>query len=391
MVMCGMCSAKPCCRSDTSKKPDWTITVSWPSAPDEKDCTWDSSPAGQLIYTRENRAIIAVHIGCFRTTLSQFDRERYLAAHTIDILFAIDTGTGKIVKQTLFKDVSEKRERGMEVQILPVAKNKVLLRSDFALKLLTDDLEEICERSLIVEQEEWEHWKAVASADGSTLMLRRWGVGETNRDLSEDHWMSTDTLQDLLVDDPKPYRSMFFTIDHAGVYFDIKGAERMYGKVDDPVAFRAKGQTRYRLLCADCTGNARAVSNNGLLFLDHGPHADFMLIRNGDVHYRGHYGAQMDNIYAVTAAANSNRVAFEFGHGGAGLFALVGADRGEIIVFDADKMKPALSIKEKLYPGKEGPLESWPSPTIALSPDGTQLLILYGRVLKAFGVPGMRQ
>jgi hypothetical protein len=60
---------------------------------------------------------------------------------------------------------------------------------------------------------------------------------------------------------------------------------------------------------------------------------------------------------------------------------------GSVIVFDADKLKAALSVKEKLYSYKEGPLESWPSGTIALSPDGTQLLMLYGQVLKAFRVP----
>ena len=350
----------------------------------QKDCAWEKPQSGEVVFTRAERAVLAIHDGCFRIALSQFDPERYLAAHTVDALYAIDTRTGNIIKKLILNDVSEKRERNLEMQLVALTDHRVLLRSDFALKLLTDDFDERSSRNLIVEQEQWEHWKAVASADGSTVMLRRWGVGETNRGLSEDHWISTETLQDLLVDDPKPYRSMLFTIDHEGVYFNIKGAVGMYGETNDPVAFRAKGQARYRALCAGCTGIAWAVSNNGLLFLDPGPH-DFMLVRNGDVCYRRQYGSRTDNIYAAAVAANSNRFAFDFSHGRAGWFAR-SSDIGGIIVFDADEMKTVLFVKEKVYPEKEGPLETWLAPTIALSPDGTQVLVLNGQVLKSFRV-----
>jgi hypothetical protein len=268
-----MGAAKQRCESSTNKKPDWETTLTWPDPPPQKGCTWEKpqyGEPGQLVFIRAERAVIAYHLGCFRYELSLFDPDRFLATHTVDLLYAIDTRTGNIIKKVILSDVSEKRERNLKVQVVALADHKLLLRSEFALKLLTDDFDEISSRNLIVEQEPWEHWTAVASADGSNLMLRRWGYGETNRDLSEDHWISTDTLQDLLVDDPKSYSSMFFTIDRVGVYFDIKGIEGKYGKHDDPVVFRAKGQARYHVLCADCTGIPEAVSTNGLLFLQNG-------------------------------------------------------------------------------------------------------------------------
>src|SRR5579872_5734187 len=176
-----------CCRSDTNRKPEWETTFTWPDPPSEKDCTWEKPQAGELVFTRDERAVVAIHIGCFRIALSQGDPERYLAAHTVDALYAIDVRSGNVIKKLILSDVSEKRERNLEMQVVALANHKVLLRSDFALRLFTDDFDEISRRSLIVEQQQWEHWKAAASADGRTLVLRRWGVGDTNRGLSEDH------------------------------------------------------------------------------------------------------------------------------------------------------------------------------------------------------------
>lgn len=384
MLLCVASGTEPCCQSHADQKPEWTTAVSWPALPSVEGCRWYFPATTQVIFTSLERAIVAAHATCFRDGRASWDPE--IKAHSADLLVLINARKGDILNQIVLRDASDRHDRSLEMQLVALSGGKFLLRSDFSLRLFDQDLKELRTRILSCTEEQWEHWSAKASTNGGAVLLRHWGYGENNKSLSEDYWISRETLDDLLVDYTQPYGSTTFVVDDDNVYFTPKPEHGSWG-ANPPVAIRKKGQTRYYLLCKSCSGNAEVASDVGLVFINHQAHANFLLAdRSGDIAFQGLYGKPIDSIYSATVAMNSNRFAFLFGHGSTGLLSKDSENDG-IIVFDADEMKPLLYIKQKLYPRRQGSWESWTPSQLALAPDGRQLLVLNDEVLKAFNVP----
>ena len=153
---------------------------------------------------------------------------------------------------------------------------------------------------------------------------------------------------------------------------------------------RERGEPIGKPLCDVCNGIPRQAMPNGLLFLGkERPNISFWLVKpSGEIAYRGTFGKAIDNIIDITFSSASDRLAFTFGHLENHLLNHAGMDH--TVVFDMKEMKESFHLKIKTYPEKEGAVESWIGPRVALSPDGGQLIVLEGARLKLFNIGGQQ-
>lgn len=381
-------NSEVCCKFKANKPPMWTSIVS-PELKPETSCRWQFGGDGEVTFSGEDRLIVGLHFFCPPEVIPQ---RGYRPLHTLDSLVAVDAQTGKTLKEISWKDVSIDRERGDVIQLFAVNNNQVLVRAGSALKLCTPNLEEIRNRYLPFSNEAGDQlWSVNLSPSAKVGVLKHSGIGNDGLSLSEDHWFSTETLADIAVETGWQYASSIAVTDNEVYYTPykkwqpVKTREQILAQVNSSpvVHVRTRNGQSAHPLCPDCSGLPMQVMVNGLLFLGKGRKASFWLVDpQGKVVFSGHYGGPVDSARDVRAASQGNRFGFAFGHLGTSFFRTTADDA--VVVFDLAKMKPALKMKVTGYSEKNGPVESWVGPRIALSPDGTQLVVMEGGMLQSF-------
>jgi hypothetical protein len=123
---------------------------------------------------------------------------------------------------------------------------------------------------------------------------------------------------------------------------------------------------------------------NGLLFL-RGLNEYWVSDSKGTILYRKKgVGGRADTIGGVSGAITSNRAAYLFGHLGRGL-----EEMAVVLDVDAKKEIWRYELHQEAIRTEVGGFvrESFPSPHLALSPDGKKLAIISGTVLSIFDIP----
>jgi hypothetical protein len=357
-----------CCDFSSNKKPLWQMVLDLPSAGSGDDCSW-TYPAADIAYMDAQRIVAGFYMQCFHF------KPHVPRIEMLDLLFQIDAASGKVLNRLELKSPPGPPNRiGGDFQILLMHDGRFLVRAGGVLKLLSPEFKEIRSRTLIEDNpSDWDYWLIRIAPGGRTGFFKR---GKQSGS-SEDHWFSTETLEDELVETAPREEDRLSSpvVTDTNVYFHIHGPKGLY--------VRERGQKTSRPLCPECTGVPIRFVSDGLLFLATSPRASFLLLRpQGNVAFQASYGTGVDYIFDITTASASPRFAFPFGHLQRGLFSWGSPE--SVVVFDAQVMKSVFQLKLKLQAVRMYGGEGWLKETIALSPDGKRLAVGSRAVLKVF-------
>jgi hypothetical protein len=139
-----------------------------------------------------------------------------------------------------------------------------------------------------------------------------------------------------------------------------------------------------RPLCAECFGGVEASFGNGLVFL-RGLNEYSVRDSKGTMLYsKKGIGGRADTIGRVRGAITRNRVAYHFGHLGRGL-----EETAVVLDVDAKKEIWRYSLHQSAVRTEVDGFvkESFPSLTLAMSPDGKKLAIVSGTTISVFEIP----
>lgn len=366
-----------CCDFSVNKKPLWNTVLDLPAERSEDACDWSYGYRyGTIAYTDPQRIVAGFHLECFHRSGFIPDPLR-----TLDMTLQIDAQTGQVLNRMEWEDVSRKRNWAGDIAVLPTHDGRFLVKVGPFLKLFSPEFKELHSRILIKESEwRWrDYWVVHVDSGGHTGFFKRWNQWSP----PEDHWFSTDTLDDELAEPAPPVEDWDSVSTASSVYF--------YPLPNDPerskLAYvRERGQRKAHPLCSECDGLPKAILPDGMIYLATGPKASFMLVSpQGEIIHRASYGTALDNAFHVVTASAAPRFAFSFGHLQARFFSWKSPET--VAVFDTTNMRDVLQLKINQQPEHIPGGESWSQELLALSPDGTRLAVLSRAVLKVFQVP----
>jgi len=201
--------------------------------------------------------------------------------------------------------------------------------------------------------------------------------GTVGRNLGDAHWISVDTLEDQSSISVPRWQG-----DGAALVGDSVISNELGAKHRPPQV--QINDEEPRPLCAECFGGVQGSFGNGLLFL-RGLNEYWVSDSQGTILYRKKgVGGRADTIGGISGAITTNRVAYHFGHLGRGL-----EETAVVLDVDAKKEIWRYELHQEAVRTEVGGFvrESFPSPTVALSPDGKKLAIVSGTVLSVFDIP----
>src|SRR5579859_664281 len=365
-----------CCELSSSAKPIWRVALE-PPVHAEGKCEWYSPDAyGTIVYTDSETIVAGLHFRfCPQTT-----KESLGLRHVIDTILKIDSQTGKVLEKREWQDLSTEEQNWQgEIDVIPTRDGRFLVKVGRFLKLFSSDFKELKSRELVENANGMvrENWTVQVSPDGKTGLFKRWNHGP-----AIDHWFSTDTLDDEAVETiPSEGRKSINSA--SSVYFT---PPRGGGLGDSLAHVRLRGQQESHPLCPGCYGLPEGLLSDGTIFLATSPKASCALVsEQGEMTHRESLGEPMDSAWHVVSASAARRFAFTFGHIQKRFMSW--SIRMNLFVFDYHHMKDVLQLKfnQQIKNGIVAPAGA--SPTPALSPDGTRVAVLAGRVLKLFRVP----
>jgi hypothetical protein len=348
-----------------------TIPIEFPSF--DSTCQWVPDYPGKLIFTSDY-IVAGIHADCWGDSQGSIHS---VSKHTLNVLILVNPQTGATMKRVSWSDVPVHQSDRGPLRILNLAGGRLLVQLGSLLKLLSAELEEIGQRDLGAISST-DTWIANAGAAGDAVVLLHYNASDETS--CEFRWISLETLADTLVQSVPPCLP-WFAIGDKTIYFSplrslSNGAAAWDARASQESASALeRGSAKEQILCSAC-GIPKAVVS-GDVFLTLNPWAAFSIVSpQGDVKYRGKYGTANDSINAVAVAKGSNLFAFGFGHLGNGWMRSRAVYRA--VVVDAKSMRSVLELETNGYSEKNGKVESWSSPALALSPDGSRLATLEG-------------
>ena len=363
-----------CCEFSPSTKPISEIVISLPS--DLQKCEFLAPGAyGAVAFTGPNIIVAGFHVVTCQRPGKMYGADR----HTLDVVVQIDASTGKELKRIEWKNLYDEENMAGDIDVVPTYDGRFLVRVGPFLKLISADFKELQSRRLVNELVGFrDQWLVRVAPGGKTGLFRRW-----NHDgMSEDHWFSTNTLEDELVEKTSNGERRDIVTSESSVYFTPLPNG---GPDDHLVLVRTRGEMESHPLCSDCAGIAEGLAINNTVFVATSPKASFSLVTAaGQIIHRESFGDGIDHADHVVASSAALRFAFTFGHLHKNLVSWKSPTT--VIVYDIKLMKVVLKVKfnEQLQ-NISGPYGGLPM--LGLSPDGSRVAILAGRVLKVFSVP----
>jgi hypothetical protein len=223
-------------------------------------------------------------------------------------------------------------------------------------------------------------WTVLTDPRSKKALLVRFPFvpGTTGRKFGDAHWISTDTLEDQSSMSIPRWEGTSAAVVGDSVIFGELGVERQ------PALIQINDKEP-RPLCADCFGRVDGTFGNGLVFWDR-PNEYLVRDTSGTILFRKTgVGGRADTIGGASGARTSNRVAFQFGHLGRRVL------EETVVVLDVDAQKEIwrYKLRQEAVRTEIGGFvrESFPSPRLALSPDGKKLAILSGTEISLFEIP----
>jgi hypothetical protein len=243
---------------------------------------------------------------------------------------------------------------------------------------LSSELETLATRTLPLNPTERngytyvDSWAILADKAGPSTLLIRFGSDRA----VENHWISRETLKDES-STPAPrysYPSAFLVANQ--VLFN-ETYDYLNDHTEHPVLLQQRGSEAHPL-CSSCIGAVSASFGNNLILLSTKPSASYAVVDlRGNVLHRATHGKPAEFINRSSGAADTNRVAFLYGHLPTIYFN----------VFDADLKKEVWEYKLDVQPEKVGSFGvTFTTPRLALSPDGRKLAVLANSVLSIFSI-----
>ena len=372
---------RSCCPFETDRSPSWSSNIVLPFPEGDPSCEWQADLHGKLVYPSADRIIVSFHFDCFA--------QNGLVKHTVDRLIVIDAHTGESLKSANWSDISF----GNSDENVLVATNDrtVLLAVGAVVKLCSVDLEELHSRHYPIGNAN-ETWHIDVSPSGKIALLHPHPATEL-------HWIDTSNLQDVQVEQG-PKNAGPIAISDNEMYYHPRGQQpglnssapnSSASRSSFPIYVKQRGQQTSQPLCDSCVGVADQVMPNGWLFLSTGLRTFWLVDRSGKVMYKGAAPNRKDGMVGtgwLAFARETDRMAFLGGYAGTGFLETYGHD--DVTVFDMARLKNIFVMNIKPRPLVDRYSTSWPGPAIALSPNGSQLAVLYGSRLKSFSVDKVR-
>jgi len=252
------------------------------------------------------------------------------------------------------------------IRLLPTRKGDFLVVVGRSIRHYSALHKETSVRTLALgDNSNWE-WVVRVAPGGDTALLKRFGPGA-----NEDHWISTETLEDRSVV-AAPFYGYGYEVGQGFVVYTTQGG------TTDRNQIRIHTSTgEDKILCPDCKGGAFGIVGDRIFF-GRLPTGSAMIAKtDGTVLLRKTLSSVRAPLGQVSVARDSGDVAFYASFLKSGLAREFHA-KSTIVVLNA------LTLQERRRfdfdePGEEGDGNSqkFLSPILAISPDGAKLALLW--------------
>jgi hypothetical protein len=249
------------------------------------------------------------------------------------------------------------------IRLLPTQNGEFLVVVGYSIRHYSAAHKELDSRALIHvdnNKYEWE-WVVRVSPDGQTALIKRFGPGS-----QEDHWISTETLEDRAVA-PAPFYGYGYGVGRGFVVYNTFGHDpQTYNQI------RVHASTgEDRILCAECKGANFGIVNHRIFFGGLPAGTGVVTNTDGRVLLRKTFGRERQPVSQVSVARESTEIAFYMSY-------LRGKAISRIVVLDTATLREVRRFDFE-DPGEQqaggGLRFLWP--IIAISPDGTKLALLW--------------
>jgi hypothetical protein len=247
------------------------------------------------------------------------------------------------------------------IRLLPTCNGEFLVVVGYTIRHYSAAQKELQSRNLTNGNTKGGEWVIRVSPDGRMALAKRFGPGS-----NEDHWISTDTLEERAVVSA-PFYGYGYGVGQGFVVYNP-------GFADDPQTERIhihSSTGEDRILCADCKGANFGVSNDRIFFGGLPAGTGVVTTTDGKVLLRAPFGRQHQPVSQVSVARESSQFALYMSY-------LRGKAISRIVVLDATTLREVRRVDFE-DPGKKQPGGGlqffWP--IIAISPDGMKLALLW--------------
>ncbi len=249
------------------------------------------------------------------------------------------------------------------IRLLPTQNGEFLVVVGYSIRRYSAAHKELNSRVLTHvdnNKYEWE-WVVRVSPEGQTALMNRFGPGS-----HEDHWISTETLEDRAVA-PAPFYGYGYAVGRGFVVYNTFGHDpQTYNQIR---VHTSRGEDR--ILCAECKGANFGIVNDRIFFGGLPAGTGVVTNTDGRILLRKTFGRERQPVSQVSVAAESTQIAFYMSY-------LQGKAISRIVVLDTATL---LEVRRFDFedPGEQqaggGLRFLWP--IIAISPDGTKLALLW--------------
>jgi len=313
-----------------------------------------------------------------RLAISDIDQ---LATGVNSDILLLDAGTGTLLSRIPSSAPTFLSGFERAPIVVPLRDGRFLVKSWNLLRLLSADGQELKRRTLTLESVQasyntklllWDRWDIAASPDGTAALATR---HRSSHREAEEHWLSTDTLDDIEVESADSGRCCLAVSRKHVVY--SSSAPKL-----EPLWIRAKGAAA-RLLCAKCFGDNGVFLNDDHVVFATWPKASLAIASTGGaIKFRRSFGEADDTILAISVAATPQRVAFLSGPG----HVPATVANYKIGIFDVDQKRLVLKMSLAIPTHRTERLTTIISPQIAVSPDGKSLAVLTNSALQLYSL-----
>ena len=322
---------------------------------------------------------ILVFTSSKRLAISDLDQ---LATGANSDILLLDAGTGTLLSRIPSSAPTFLSGFERAPIVVPLRDGRFLVKSWNLLRLLSADGQELKRRTLTLESVQasynaklllWDRWDIAASPDGTAVLATR---HRSSHREAEEHWLSTDTLDDIEVESADSGRCCLAVSRKHVIY--SSSAPKL-----EPLWIRAKGAAAARPLCAKCFGDNGVFLNDDQVVFATWPKASLAIASiGGEIKFRRSFGEADDTILAISVAATPQRVAFLSGpeHVPATVA------NYKIGIFDVDQKRLVLKMLFTTPIHRTERLTTIISPQIAISADGRSLAVLTNSALQLYSL-----
>lgn len=247
------------------------------------------------------------------------------------------------------------------IRVLPTCNGEFLVVVGYSIRRYSSALRELQSRAILQGNKNEGEWIVTVSPDGQMALLKGFGPG-----VHEDHWFSTETLEDRSVVSA-PFYSYGYAVGQGFVVYNPQFTDD--AETRKLHVHSSTGEDR--VLCADCKGASIGVVNDRIFFGGVPAGIGVLVSPVGRTIMRKTFGREHQPISQVSVARESTQIALYMTY----MRSLRAISR--VVVLDTATLREVRRIDLE-DPGENvsgGVRFFWPG--VAISPDGTKLAVLW--------------